>query len=390
MYSRFLRRSVIVVSSCACLWTFSLFAHGLSLDALDKIAPEAGQKDAEGKWTWYDGKLLTIEGKGWTDTEKYYDRLPAKAKGVVRDPVWGLSRDSAGMCLRFASDANTIAVRWSVTSETLAMPHMPATGVSGLDLYVADDTNGRRIWRWIANGRPQKVANEDVLASGIPEGVHEYLLYLPLYNGTESVELGIPPSATLTKGPARPASKVKPVVFYGTSIVHGGCASRPGMAHPEIVGRMLDRPVINLGFSGNGTLDPEMGTLLAELDAAVYVIDCAPNLGPDKISERTEPFVKVLRAAKPETPIVLVENICYQAGYFLPGTKKSYTDKNEALKAAYEKLLADGVTGLTYVACDNLLGTDGEGTVDGTHPNDLGFQRFAEALTPELRKLLGE
>lgn len=180
------------------------------------------------------------------------------------------------------------------------------------------------------------------------------------------------------------------MVFYGTSIVHGGCASRPGMAYPAILGRRLDRSVVNLGFSGNGPLDPELGVLLAELDASVYVLDCAPNMNPALITERTEPFVKALRKARPDTPIVVVENIQYQAGAFLPASRQSYIDKNNALRAAYEKLKADGMTGLYYVACDALLGNDGEATVDGTHPNDLGFMRMADALEPALRAALGQ
>src|SRR5205823_11246646 len=98
----------------------------------------------------------------------------------------------------------------------------------------------------------------------------------------------------------RPASRRKPVVFYGTSITQGGCASRPGMVHTAILGRRLDRPVINLGFSGNGKMEPELAALLAELDPAVYVLDCLPNLNAQEIRERVGPFVRTLRQARPE------------------------------------------------------------------------------------------
>ncbi len=368
----------------ACVAALPAFGADSGPSAIEKLDSNFAAKDTSGEWLWYDAKGLTIEGKGWTDTDRFYDRLPVRAKGAVPDPVWSLSRHSAGICVRFSTDAEKISARWKVLNDNLAMPHMPATGVSGLDLYVND--NG--VWRWIGNGRPGGQSTQAVLATGIPAGNREYMVYLPLYNGTESLEIGVAPTATLSKAPARPAGKEKPVIFYGTSITQGGCASRPGMAHTAILGRRLDRPVINLGFSGNGKLDAELGKLIAEVDAAVYVLDCAPNMPPEMITERTEPFVTALRAARPDTPIVLVENISYQAGAFLPGARAGYTDKNKALRAAFERLTEKGIQGLSYLPGETLLGSDGEATVDGTHPTDLGFQRMADAFEPVLRKAL--
>ncbi|NLV40755.1 MAG: hypothetical protein GXY15_05960 [Candidatus Hydrogenedentes bacterium] len=359
-------------------------APAAAASEIEQLDPNFAAKDATGEWLWYDARGLTVEGKGWQDTARFYDRLPARAEENVPKSVWSLSRHSAGLCVRFTTDAPKISARWTVLNPELAMPHMPATGVSGLDLYVRDGA----VWRWIGNGRPKEQTTEGLLADGIPEGLHEFMVCLPLYNGTESLEIGVPPAAAMAKGPARPADREKPVLVYGTSITHGGCASRPGMAYPSILGRRLDRPVINLGFSGSGRMEPALGELLAEVDAAVYVLDCLPNLTPQEVTERVEPFVKALRAARPDTPIVLVENISYQAGAFLPGPRESYTAKNDALRAAHERLTAAGVTGLHYVPGAALLGDDGEATVDGTHPTDLGFQRMADALEPVLRGVL--
>ena len=352
---------------------------------IEKLDPNFAAKDATGAWHWYDAKALTLEGKGWAETERYYGRLPAYAQGKVPDPVWSLGRHSAGLCVRFVTDSAQISARWTVLNKDLAMPHMPATGVSGLDLYVRLESG----WRWIANGRPHQQTNELLLAGGIPEGTHEYLLYLPLYNGTDALEIGIKPEASISQAPARPAAQAKPVLIYGTSITQGGCASRPGMAYPAILGRQLDRPVINLGFSGNGRMELELQQLIAEIDAAVYVLDCLPNLNAEEVAARVEPFVVALRAAHPDTPIVLMENIEYQAAAFLAASKADYTAKNAALQAAYDRLLAQGIQGLTYVPGEPLLGSDGEGTVDGVHPTDLGFLRIAESLAPVLRKVLG-
>jgi hypothetical protein len=334
---------------------------------------------------WHHLTELDIEGKAWQDTATPYDRMPPRAEGVVPDAVWSLSQCSAGLCARFVTDASSIHVRWTLRTSRLSMDHMPATGVSGVDLYV----NDAGVWRWIGIGRPQSSPNiEKCLASGIPEGTHEYVLYLPLYNGVTSVEIGVPTGASFEKAPPYPADRAKPILFYGTSITQGGCAARPGMAYPAIVGRFMRRPTINLGFSGNGRMDPEVVDLLAEIDVAAYVIDCCPNLTPDVITERTEPLVLKLRAARPDTPIVLVENIRYQAGAFLPKTREAYTAKNAALFAAFNRLVEKSIMNLHYVPCDALLGDDGEATVDGTHATDLGFWRMAKALVPALRDIL--
>lgn len=349
---------------------------------VEKLDPNFAVVEPGADIQWYDALQLGLEGQGWAENGRPYDRLPARAEGVVPSAVWSLSHHSAGLAVRFLSDSPEISARWSVLSENLAMPHMPATGVSGLDLYAKD---GDR-WRWLAQGRPsQQKDNLAKLVGNAPAGMHEYMIYLPLYNGTDKLEIGVKVGATLAKAPAR--TDARPIVFYGTSITHGGCASRPGMSYPAIVGQRLDRAHINLGFSGNGKMEPEMATLIAELDASVFVLDCLPNMTPELVAERVAPTVKTLRAAHPDTPIVLVENIIYQSSWFYEADG-GHVAKNVELKKAYESLLADGVQGLTYVPCDNLLGSDGLGTVDGTHPTDLGFFRQADVLAPVIKALL--
>lgn len=332
---------------------------------------------------WIDVRELLVEGQGWSTVKEPYDRLPAAAEALVRPPVWNLAHDSAGLAVRFTTDAGAIRARWTLRSEKLALPHMPATGVSGLDLYVKLPGG----WHWVANGRPEKLANEQALLRDWPGGRREYLLYLPLYNGVTSVELGVPPQAVLEPGPARPPG-VRPVLFYGSSILQGGCASRPGMAYPAIIGRRLDWPVINLGFSGNGKSEPEMARLFAELDPAVYVYDSLPNLSVEEARERVEPFLHVLRRAHPKTPILLVENAIYTDVMFSRPRRELITEKNRILREVYAKLRKEGDRNLHYVAADRLYGDDGEATVDGTHATDTGFLRMADVIAPALKPLL--
>ncbi len=357
------------------------------LVAADVIKPELAKPGSDGSLLWYDIRHLEVEGKGWRETKAFYDRLPAKAEQLVRKTVWSLSRNSAGMCVRFVTDATTIHARWTLTSSRLEMPHMPATGVSGLDLYAKDD---KAVWRWLAVGRPTKQTNSVRLVGGIPEGKHEFLMYLPLYNGVSSVEIGISKDKTLAKASSRSGGRKKPIVFYGTSITHGCCASRPGMVHTAILGRQLDYPVINLGFSGNGRMESEVATLMTELDAAVFVLDCLPNITADLVAQRTEPVVNILRKSHPHTPILLVEDRSYADSFLVTSKRERNLSSRKAYREAYQRLKKAGVKHLYYLEGEHLLGDDGEGTVDSSHPTDLGFMRqaaaFRKALVPILER----
>ncbi|MDE0888096.1 MAG: SGNH/GDSL hydrolase family protein [Phycisphaerales bacterium] len=334
--------------------------------------------------TWTDADMLLVEGRAFEDRKSPWDRFPARAEGVVRAPVWGNSRHSAGIAIRFLSDSPSIDVRWRLTSERLEMPHMPATGVSGVDLYVRTDLPGNSGWRWVGNGRPSAVENQKRLASGLDRVVREWMVYLPLYNGVESIEIGTADDASIAPAEKRD----RPIVFYGTSITHGASASRPGMAHVAILGRRLDVPVVNLGFSGSGTLDLEVAELMSEIDASVYVLDCLPNLRGEQVAARAAPFVRRLRSLRPGVPIILVEDRTYADALFNSGKATRNRENRAALKAARDVLVAEGVDRLFYIEGNALLGADGEATVDSSHPTDLGFMRHADVFEPVLRSAM--
>ena len=335
------------------------------------LDPASATQEPESELLWYDAQQLVIEGKGWTDTENFYERLPARAKQDVPSMVWNLSKDTAGLVVRFATDAQQISAIWNGGG---AMNHMAATGNSGLDLYAKHGDH----WEFCAVGRPQTNRTTAKLATNLDGVMTEYLLYLPLYNNVTELRIGIESRAKMVVPSPRPANRAQPIVFYGTSITQGGCASRAGMCHPAMLGRWLNREVINLGFSGSGKMEPELAQLVSELDAAVFVLECLPNMTPQMVRERVQPFVKTLRAAHPDTPILLVAS----------PLKAMNSSDNHALRDAFTSLLAVGVGRLYYLPGEVQLAGAENGTVDGVHPTDLGFYRMAEAYKPILQSIL--
>lgn len=346
-------------------------------------AMDVNRRSAAGV-AWHDVTAWGVEGRILPDQsrERWFDRLPASAKGSVTSNVWNLSRDSAGMMVRFETDSPSIHVQYQLLDDNLAMPHMPATGVSGVDLYARDEHG---TWRWVQVARPATQSVTAELIKGLAPGYREYALYLPLYNGIESLSVGVEAGSRFQGLQPRP----KPIVFYGTSITHGACASRPGMVHTAILGRKLDWPVVNLGFSGNGEMDRAVGDYLVQVDAAVYVIDCLPNMAPADVTAKCVPLVQQLRAAKPQTPIVLVEDRRFTNDWITPAKQRFHTENHAALRAAYQQLTGQGISGLYYIEGDHLYGDDSEGATDASHANDLGFMRQAEIFEPVLRQALG-
>jgi len=214
------------------------------------------------------------------------------------------------------------------------------------------------------------------------------LLYLPLYNGVTSVEIGIDKGQAIAASGDRPIGYEKPIVFYGTSITQGGCASRPGMVHTAILGRRFDRPVINLGFSGNGRMETAVAELMAEIDAAVYVLDCLPNITAETVATQTKPCVDILRKAHPSTPILFVEDRSYSDSFLVTSKQKRNHSSRAAYRKVFEELKAAGYEKIFYLEGEHLLGDDNEGTVDSSHPTDLGFMRQAEAFAEVLGPIL--
>ena len=176
------------------------------------------------------------------------------------------------------------------------------------------------------------------------------------------------------------------MVFYGTSILQGGCASRPGMAHTNILERWLNRECINLGFSGNALLDLEIADVIAGVDASMFVLDFVPNATVEQMRERADKFYTTIRSKHPDTPVLFVEDPLFTHSPFDTKIAKEVKDKNETLNAFFRSLKQRGEKNIYFLASRDIIGHDGEATVDGIHFTDLGFMRYAEILYPILEK----
>ena len=339
------------------------------------------------KAVYYDASAFPIYGKAIENTSATYERLPALLEGVIRKPVWDLAHHSAGISVRFRSNSTSIRLRWE-SFGLHTMNHMTDTGTRGLDLYSQDPSDGS--WRFVKSARPDKEpVNDKLVISNMDPVMREYIVYLSLYEGVKKIEIGIDEGAVIDQPALDSPRKGSPIVMYGTSILQGGCANRPGMAFTNIISRELDREVVNLGFSGNARLDYEIAELMAQVeDPSLFVLDNVPNCEHELIDERQEKFFRIIRDAHPDVPVVFIENPNYPHLVFDRAGAANVAARNASMRAVYEKLKKAGEKKIYYIKGDRMLGTDGEATVDGVHFTDLGMVRYTEYVLPTLKKAL--
>ena len=361
-----------------------------------------------------------VHGSGWESLAGRFVRLEDSAEGLVRKPVWDLSRNSAGLSLVFRSNTRRLELSFDVFGWK-GMNHMPATGVSGVDLF-AYKPDGEELW-CAAKFMPQfKEEYIEVPATGSQTATaqtsstpttaqtssaqartvrvtrvaysfeqidyeagceeYEWHLYLPLYNTVENFRMAVEEGCRLEWVPR---DERQPIVVYGTSIAQGACATRPGMAWTNLVERELRYPVVNLGFSGNGKLEAELFALLDQIDAGVYIIDCLPNIKvSDNFEEKLEAGIKLLREHH-SCPILVVDH----SGHTNDRTNLSrcFPDElNRRQAALVKRLRKEGIKQLYYLT-RNEIAWDKDSMVEGIHPNDRGMMQQAEAVCGKLRQI---
>lgn len=345
---------------------------------------------------------LPVIGRGFADcvrpndtiSDGYYTRLPADMQNV-REALWDLGQNSAGIAIRFRTNSRAIGAQWQPLNN-FAMSHMTPTGIKGLDLYALIDGE----WQFAGIAQPNGKKSQNMIVKKMDGAMREYLLYLPLYDGVKSLKIGIDSNAVIEPpkvndlipvDPAVAARKDLPIVFYGTSVTQGGCATRPGMTFPAIIERKLHKETINLGFSGNGRMDKIMADKIATIPASAYVIDCIANCTYDIVKDSTDYFIRTIAKANPQTPIYMVSNYFYPSMYLDFQWRADAIKENELWKEFCDKFRKEGYNVKyidVFIECNSKkspLGPDYEACVDGIHFTDMGFARVAEFFIKKLK-----
>jgi lysophospholipase L1-like esterase len=340
--------------------------------------------DAPLRWVTLPSAEVQINGLPWYgENGGELFRLPVKLKDTYRQPVWELAQDPSGGRIRFRTNSSVVSIRLGYPRPP-AMKNMHPFGQSGVDLYADGVYRGTAIAE--LDYKPGKTI-EYTYFKDQPRIDREITIYLPLYIPVKVLGIGLDSEAHVQS--AKPFAVSDPVVFYGTSITQGGCASRPGMSYQAILARKLNLDFVNLGFSGNGKGEPELARAVASIHASFYVLDFAQNNGTvESLSKVYAPFLEVIRSAHPETPILVVTPI-YMARE--SWSRDAQLDgMRELIREVAAKRIAAGDHHLEIVEGTDLLGPSrGDGLVDGVHPNDLGFEWMAEGLAGRVEKMLG-
>lgn len=323
---------------------------------------------------------------GLADNAKgVYCRLPESMLPICSEGVRGLSWHLAGACVRFTTDAQQMGVLWELM-DTANMPHFTASGQSGMELFEETDEGTKFITNMVpamADGHGCK--RNQACGIGLPGGLRHYVLYLPLYNGIKELLLGFNPDAKLL--PGRTPRYEKPVVFYGSSITQGGCAPKAGSCYTTILARRMDFAQVNLGFSGSGKGEPHMAEYIASLPMSAFVLDYDHNASTyDHLIATHEPFFQIIRQKHPTLPIVIITKPDFDSNPVVNARRR------EIIHKTYENAVAAGDKHVYFVDGQTLFGdTDRDlCTMEGCHPNALGFLRMADRIEPVLRQALAE
>ncbi|WP_176012962.1 SGNH/GDSL hydrolase family protein [Victivallis sp. Marseille-Q1083] len=322
---------------------------------------------------------FVVEGFAWrtAPTAPLY-RLPESfSVQEINEGALYLAHNTAGGAIRFRSDSPYIVLR-SRLAYSADMNHMPRTGSAGFDLYCGAGADIR--YRATAQPNPGQEVIETPLAWVESGKLYDWTLNLPLYGGADTIEIGIAPGSQIL--PPAPHKITAPILFYGSSITQGGCASRPGNAYPSLLCRALDAPQINLGFSGSGRGEIALAEAIGKLQLAAIVLDYDHN-APDEAHLRAthEPFFQAIRRQQPELPVIMVSKCD-----FAPGQE----ERRAIIRQTYENAVKAGDRNVWFIDGESLFGNEDRDacTVDGCHPNDLGFYRMYRTMLPVLQEAL--
>ncbi|NMP37292.1 MAG: hypothetical protein GX051_04095 [Clostridiales bacterium] len=307
-------------------------------------------------------------------------RMPGEVADGISSGVSGLYRNTAGGRVRFSTDSPYIAIKAAMPSIT-RFPHMPLSGTLGLDLYVRRGEKDVYLKTFMP---PCDIEDGYECAADVDGALSAYTINFPLYNDVDELYIGLKRGCRLTFG--EKYADVKPVVYYGSSITQGGCASRSGNAYESIISRRLDVDYINLGFSGNAKGEPEMAKYISALDMSVFVCDYDYNApGVQHLKSTHFEFYEIFRSSQPDTPYVMISNPDFDFDPVQNGLRR------EVIAESFSRARALGDKNVFFIDGEALFGTDFRDscTVDALHPNDLGFYRMASVIGDVLEGIIG-
>ena len=326
------------------------------------------------QFVYTNAEELTVVGKA-IHTENTYQRVDTAKYPSLPAHVKQLLTNSTGIAICFRTNSSAISAKWCVT-DSKPYPNLTAIANKGLDLYIK---NGDK-WQPAGVGRPSTLCNDDILVDDMNASEKECLLYLPLYDAVSKLEIGIDAKAQIS---AAPDPFRKKILIYGSSIVQGAGASRSGFAYPAQLSRQTGLNFINLGLSGSAKMEPAAVDMIASIEADGYVLDCVPNTTPAQIKERTAYLIQTIRQHHPRAPIIVMQSITREQGFWDQKLGSSVKNQNINIQNEVLALLKNGFKDLYFITSDQLLGNDHEGSIDGTHPNDLGYYRMSQILLPQ-------
>lgn len=358
----------------------------LNVEELDEDMKLQVAKGDQMKWFDPREKPFKINGFAWLKNKKQFRRLPEQSETNISDPVDLLANCPAGGQFRFQTNAKKLTVKVSLAGKA-NMHHMTAVGQCGFDCYIGEPTD-----QLFCNASRYDHLHQEYEFTFFERHNNDHMnitLNFPLYQGVDQVQVGIDKDAYVAAPPEYDSDKK--IIFYGTSITQGGCATRPGMAYTNILSRRFNQEFINLGFSGNGKGEESMARLISEIEnPALLVLDYEPNCVSTELYMETLPrFIQTYREVHSEVPILLLSQFPYAAEAI---DKYLYEDRLKRLdfqKTLIEQLKQKGDKHIYFYEGKNLLPDyQDECTVDGVHPTDLGFMSIADRLTPILEKIL--
>lgn len=332
-----------------------------------------------------DAKQLMIIGKA-TPTANIYQRLDSIQFADMPKAVKALSLNSAGIAFLFETNSPLIKAKWTLAKKAYYAIMTPIAH-SGLDLYSWKNNH----WQYVSVGKPgEGTAQDEIIINNMDTTMKQFMLYLPLYNTVTDLQIGITEGSVIRKPTSPQINTTKRVVVYGSSVVQGAAASRPGMAYPAIIQRKTGYDVINLGFSGSAKMEIALAKYLATVPADCYILDCIPNPSPEEIKDRAYLFIKYLHEHQKEKPIILVETIIRENGYWDTVVGNRIKKQNEEINKVYNQLLKEGIKNIYYIPAKDLVEDNHENTVDGIHLTDVGFTHISRAILPVLEKALNK